>query len=94
MRLTANEAVLVSLAAGMVCLGAVWVLSLFIKVTGVRHRSGGDLRCPACGIRDVRTSQQRALNDAIYQRFECAPYRCRMCGIRFYRYQPAKSQPV
>jgi len=44
------------------------------------------LRCPRCGGRDVRRSQQRGAWDALMQALRRVPQRCRNCQNRFYTY--------
>jgi len=44
------------------------------------------LRCPRCGGRDVRRSQQRGAWDALMQALRRVPQRCRSCQHRFYTY--------
>jgi len=43
-------------------------------------------RCPQCGWQDVRLSRPRTALDAALSMFSVAPFRCRTCGARFYRY--------
>ena len=44
------------------------------------------LRCPRCGGRDVRRSQQRGAWDSLMQALRRVPQRCRSCQNRFYTY--------
>ncbi len=44
------------------------------------------LRCPRCGGRDVRRSQQRGTWDSLMQVLRRVPQRCRGCRHRFYTY--------
>ena len=43
-------------------------------------------RCPRCGGRDVRRSQQRGAWDTLMQALRRVPQRCRSCQNRFYIY--------
>ena len=43
-------------------------------------------RCPKCGWPDVRLSRPRTAMDVALSMFSVAPFRCRTCGARFYRY--------
>lgn len=43
------------------------------------------IRCPNCGIRDVRPSHARGWLDALMSSFDRVPFRCRACSTRFYR---------
>jgi len=44
------------------------------------------LRCPHCGGRDVRRSQQRGTWDSLMLVLRRVPQRCRGCQHRFYTY--------
>ena len=44
------------------------------------------LRCPRCGGRDVRRSQQRGAWDSLMRALRRVPHRCRGCQNRFYVY--------
>lgn len=44
-------------------------------------------RCPQCGWSDVRLSKSKgALDAAMLGALSLAPFRCRTCGRRFYRF--------
>ncbi len=48
------------------------------------------LRCPNCGGSEVHPSQLRRMMDGLMRVFGLIPYRCRVCGLRFFeREQPA-----
>ncbi len=47
------------------------------------------LRCPNCGSREVHLSQMRQKMDPLMRWFGLAPYRCRICGLRFYEHERA-----
>jgi hypothetical protein len=42
-------------------------------------------RCPDCGWTDVRLSMPRGIIDQLVRIVGLIPYRCRSCGLRFYR---------
>lgn len=44
-------------------------------------------RCPDCGWTDVRRSMPHGLLDGLVRMVGLVPYRCRSCGLRFYRTQ-------
>ena len=44
-------------------------------------------RCPACGWTDVRLSMSHGFLDGLVRMVGLVPYRCRSCGLRFYRRQ-------
>jgi hypothetical protein len=44
-------------------------------------------RCPVCGWIDVRRSMSRGIVDRLVRIVGLVPYRCRSCGLRFYRPQ-------
>ncbi|MBZ5585335.1 MAG: hypothetical protein LAQ30_24660 [Acidobacteriia bacterium] len=47
-------------------------------------------RCPSCGNREARPSQmRRPVMDSVMQLLRLAPYRCRVCGLRFYEQEEA-----
>jgi len=52
------------------------------------------IRCPACGGLDVRRSYARGIFDAFMSIFHKAPFRCRGCSHRFYRYVEPKDAAV
>ncbi|PWU12643.1 MAG: hypothetical protein C5B51_00245 [Terriglobia bacterium] len=43
-------------------------------------------RCPNCGWQDVRFSMMRSALDVALSKFSLAPFRCRSCNNRFYRF--------
>jgi DNA-directed RNA polymerase subunit RPC12/RpoP len=45
------------------------------------------LRCPNCGWMDVRRSMLHGMVDHLIRMIGLVPYRCRSCGMRFYRTQ-------
>ena len=49
-------------------------------------------RCPNCGWTDVRRSMPHGLLDYLIRIVGLVPYRCRSCGMRFYRPQREPSQ--
>ncbi len=49
--------------------------------------TGRGLRCPVCGWTDVRRSMPHGLLDHLVRIVGLVPYRCRSCGLRFYRAQ-------
>lgn len=94
MKSLSQEIFLLVLAAGALCGSVLAILALLISVDGIRTRSAGDMRCPGCGIRDIRPSAPRGVMDLIYRRLKCVPYRCRHCGLRFHRYEEARRAAV
>lgn len=42
-------------------------------------------RCPVCGWTDVRRSMPKGILDGLCRMVGLVPYRCRSCGLRFYR---------
>ena len=42
-------------------------------------------RCPNCGWTDVRRSMLHGWLDYLVRLVGLVPYRCRSCGMRFYR---------
>jgi len=42
--------------------------------------------CPRCGRKDVRQSNRRGVGDRIIACFGLAPFRCRACRYRFFRF--------
>jgi DNA-directed RNA polymerase subunit RPC12/RpoP len=50
------------------------------------------LRCPNCGWTDVRRSMPHGWLDYLVRMVGLVPYRCRSCGMRFYRPQRQISQ--
>ena len=57
---------------------------------------GGEkaLRCPVCGWMDVRRSMPKGFVDALVRMVGLVPYRCRSCGLRFYRGKQDTAEPV
>jgi hypothetical protein len=50
-------------------------------------------RCPNCGWQTIRRSQKRTPLDFALSAFSLAPFRCRSCNSRFYRfYKQPKEQ--
>jgi DNA-directed RNA polymerase subunit RPC12/RpoP len=43
-------------------------------------------RCPQCGWHDVRRSVSKRPLDFAFTAFSMAPFRCRTCGHRFFRF--------
>lgn len=43
-------------------------------------------RCPQCGWHDVRHSISKRPLDFAFTAFSLAPFRCRTCGHRFFRF--------
>jgi predicted Zn-ribbon and HTH transcriptional regulator len=43
-------------------------------------------QCPKCGWHDVRPSMMRTALDRALSTFSLAPFRCRTCRHRFYRF--------
>lgn len=43
-------------------------------------------RCPNCGWQDVRPSHSKGALDLALAVFSIAPFRCRSCSHRFYRF--------
>lgn len=43
-------------------------------------------RCPNCGWQDVRASRSRSALGVALALFSIAPFRCRSCSHRFYRF--------
>lgn len=52
------------------------------------------LRCPNCGWMDVRRSMPHSFLDRLVRLIGLVPYRCRSCGVRFYRTDRTQDQPV
>lgn len=52
----------------------------------VSSRPSGEPLCPICGSADVRRSERRGFLDAILACLFLAPFRCRLCRERFYRF--------
>jgi hypothetical protein len=50
-------------------------------------KSGDSIRCPGCWGHDLRSSFHQGLMDNLASMFSLAPYRCRVCGKRFYRHR-------
>src|SRR5580658_10489703 len=51
--------------------------------------------CPACGAIEVRRSDRRTFFDFVGACFFLAPFRCRVCRVRFYRlWRPAFKKPA
>ena len=46
--------------------------------------------CPRCGRHDTRFSVRRGIGDSILACFGLAPYRCRACRNRFFRFHPGQ----
>lgn len=51
------------------------------------------LRCPVCGWTDVRHSMPHGFVDHLVRMIGLVPYRCRSCGLRFYRAQHVLPEP-
>jgi hypothetical protein len=49
-------------------------------------------RCPRCGWQDVRPSNTRGAFDAALSAIALAPFRCRSCGNRFYRFHKHQAE--
>jgi DNA-directed RNA polymerase subunit RPC12/RpoP len=54
--------------------------------TGTRFVESDTPRCPKCGWHDVRRSLSRGALDFAFAAFSLAPFRCRTCGHRFFRF--------
>jgi len=67
-------------------LAAFGVAAFVVLASQINTASGrrGEARCPSCGVRDARASSTRTLRDYLFALFSCEPFRCRMCGSRFY----------
>jgi CheY-like chemotaxis protein len=70
-----------------------WLPSLNQIALVTKHRARGSsiramnsLICPRCGRNDVRWSIRRSFGDRIIACFGLAPYRCRSCRYRFFRF--------
>jgi hypothetical protein len=44
-----------------------------------------ELKCPACGSKDLRCAREEGILASLFRRFELRPYRCRSCRTRFFR---------
>lgn len=42
--------------------------------------------CPVCGLRNTRLSNQRMGFEYFLKMLLILPYRCRTCGLRFWRF--------
>ncbi len=83
--LTVAAIVLAALAlSALVLLAGV----LFRIVGAVRYRDLGR-QCPSCGGFDIRPSWRSGLMDVLLEMIACAPYRCRACSFRYYRFRRA-----
>jgi DNA-directed RNA polymerase subunit RPC12/RpoP len=51
-------------------------------------------RCPECGWMDVRRSMPHGFVDGLLRVVGLVPYRCRSCGLRFYRPQQNGREPA
>lgn len=59
----------------------------------VRRVASAHSFCPKCGSDDVRRSLRRTFPDAIFACLFLAPFRCRKCRVRYYRFwRPALKQ--
>jgi len=52
------------------------------------------LRCPECGWTDLRRSMPKGFLDALMRIVRLVPYRCRSCGLRFYRPERDLGEPA
>lgn len=48
-------------------------------------------RCPNCGWQDVRVSRSRSALGIALGFFSIAPFRCRSCSHRFYRFSKKRA---
>jgi hypothetical protein len=55
--------------------------------------SDDKFRCPSCGGADIRRSLPGGLLDSLMMVFGKAPFRCRGCRRRFYKYVARPSPP-
>jgi len=53
---------------------------------GEAHAADALPRCPNCGWQDVRPSHTRSTLGMALALFSIAPFRCRSCSHRFYRF--------
>lgn len=90
MKMQINPSLLAGAAAVLAAL-LVAGLVLTMQVLAAWDRARTNLlQCPRCGRRDICPSRTGGMRDAILARFECAPFRCRECSKRFYRYHSAR----
>jgi hypothetical protein len=75
----------------LVALGIVFLvlmgLVLFKFSAAMRYRSVE--KCPSCGGPDVRPSWPSGFVDMLLEVCSCAPFRCRACRFRYYRFRQA-----
>ena len=50
--------------------------------------------CPRCGRNDVRQSARRGVGDRFMALIGLAPYRCRACRNRFFRFRPGNGNGI
>ena len=79
------------LLAGLLCL--IQFLRLSFRLVQAALLSFGTPQCPTCGRHDMRLSRPSGVLDGLLRLLRCHPYRCRVCGGRFYRFSDGVPVP-